>query len=237
MSKIKRVLSIDMDYIMAPSISLYEDLIGRPEFKGQSFWSQVNSIRNVDAHIEYDKGSLLFLIRLFSKSIAGLDPRNIFFCEEHDMILEFLTGDAGKSGEVFDLYNVDHHHDVYFNDRQKEEVERFDFACLANWVYYLGDNEKLAKYHWVRNAASSNFNEEDKKDLLFPFEEILEGRDRLFDIEFDYVCVCKSNDYFPEKYHQFFYMLKEIAEGLKGGEFFVWNTDYCENGRTRHVCP
>lgn len=234
MNKIKKVLSIDLDYIMGPSIVLYNDLVGNPEFAGKRFWEKIEELRGIEDYLKYDEESLLFLVGLFTRSIKDLQARNIFFAKEHDMILEFLCGNKEKASETFEIFNIDHHHDIYYGDRQKEEVDRFDFACLANWVYYLGKNEKIAKYHWIKNEKSIAFPEEDIKDLVFPVDFSL-SRDNLWDIDFDYVFVCQSSEYLPRKFHQFFYLFKAIADNCLGESIPIWEQDYCVDGKTRHV--
>lgn len=236
MSQVKKVLSIDMDYIMGPSIQLYNDCAGNDEFKQGSFWEKVNQLRGVDEFLKYDEKSLLFVEELFARNAARLDPKDIFFATEHDMILEFLCGDEAKKDFRFDIYNVDHHHDIFYNPQQKSEVDRFDFACIANWVYYLGQNRKIEKYHWVANKLSQPFPKGELHDLIFPADfNAAEKKDQILGIDFDYVFVCRSKEYFPDKFKHFFELLRVTACGIHRMDFAVWNKEYCEGGRTRHV--
>ena len=231
---IKKVLSIDLDYIMGPSIMLYNDLVGNPEFQGKEVWDKIEDLRGIEKFLSYDDESLVFITKLFTKAVKDLPEDRIFFGKEHDMILEFLCGDPIKAEELFDVYNIDHHHDIYYGDRQREEVDRFDFACLANWVYYLGKNEKIAKYHWIKNEKSVPFPKDDIADLLFPVDFNMK-RDELLKLKFDYVFVCQSAGYLPKKFHEFFNLIKGIADSLKEKEYIVWKEDYCRDGKTRHI--
>ena len=236
MSKVKKVLSIDMDYIMGPSIQLYNDCAGNDEFRQGKFWEKVNQLRGLDEFLKYDEKSLLYVMELFAKNAAALKPENIFFASEHDMILEFLCADEAKKDFRFDIYNVDHHHDIYYNPQQKSEVDRFDFACLANWVYYLGKNHKIEKYHWISNNLSQPFDKNELHNLIFPVDfDTAKKRKNLFDIDFDYVFVCRSAEYFPDKFKHFFELLRVTACGIHRQDFPVWNQDYCIDGKTRHV--
>ena len=237
MSGVKKVLSIDMDYLMGPCINLYNDCAGSEEFQHGDFWENVDRIRGIDEHLSFDERKLVFLVELLAKQAKNLGKERFFFGEEHDMILEFLCGDKKKAGEVYDVYNVDHHHDIYYAPNQKEDVDRFDFACLADWVYYLGKNNKINKYYWVKNPNSAEFPEQEIKNLTFPFDEETYCNDyaALLDIEFDYVFICRSNNYFPKKYNYLFDLLLKLVNSFKNHEFVVWNTPYCVDGKTRHV--
>lgn len=236
--KVKKVLSIDMDYVMAPCIDLYNDCAGMVEFEEGNFWERVNIIRGIDKYLSYDEKKFVGVLRLLAAQLRKLDKDRFFFAEEHDMILEFLCN-KNKSGEVFDVYNVDHHHDIYYGQEQKSEVERFDFACIANWVYYLGKNNLVNKYFWVRNENSSVFPREEVSGLSFPidFDTYCGDLERLIreDIEFDYVFVCRSNEYFPEKFNHLFDALYQTACAVKDYVFFIWNTPYCIDGKSRPV--
>ena len=237
MSKnVKNVLSIDMDYIMAPCINLYNDCVGGDEFANMPFWAKVNEIRGVDKYLEYDPNKLLFVVDVLTNALKNVEPDKILFAAEHDMILELLCRDDNPY-ERFNVYNIDHHHDIYYNPTQKSEIDRFDYACLANWVYYLGKNEKIIKYFWVRNENSMPFPNGEISELTFPFddEELFEHREKIFDVKFDYIFCCQSHEYFPDKFAYLFDMLRILTENVKGKEMKVWNTPYCVDGKSRPV--
>jgi len=235
MNKVKNVLSIDMDYIMGPCIELYNNLIGQApynEYSPEDFWEKLNEFLNIQQFLTYDEQKLLFLVKVFSKAIANVPSERILFAIEHDMILNLLCTAQASAEERFEIYNLDHHHDIYYDGRQRDEAERFSFASPANWVYYLGTNNKIEEYHWLRNKNSAMFPIEEQKDLFFPVdlntpEEKLEG------ITFDYVFVCLSKKYYPVKFQQYFDMLVLIAEGVKGKTFEVCTESYCMDGKSR----
>lgn len=235
MNNIKNVLSIDMDFIMGPTIELYNNIIGQEpydQYSPEDFWAKLNEFMNIEQFLTYDEEKLLFLIKIYSKALANVPYGNILFATEHDMILNLLCGSERNADEKYEIYNLDHHHDIYYGVRQKEEAERFSFASPANWVYYLGTNRKIEEYHWLRNKNSAVFPFEEQKDLYFPVnldttpEEIEKKR-------FDYIFVCMSKKYYPPKFQQYFDMLVLIAEGTKGQSFEVCSTPFCWDGKSR----
>lgn len=235
-NNVKNVLSIDMDYIMAPCINMYNDCAGSEEFKNGDFWTQVNMIRNIDKYLEYEPSKLLAVVDVFTHAIKDVPKNKIMFAEEHDMILELLCREDNIK-ETFNLYNMDHHHDIYYGPEQKSEIERFDFACLANWVYYLGKNEKLHKYYWIKNDNSAPFDESQISELTFPFDDDKAFKDpaKLREIKFDYVFCCNSSEYFPAKFEYLFEMLIFIAENMKNTTYTRWSKPYCVDGKSRPV--
>lgn len=235
MNNIKNVLSIDMDYIMGPCIELYNSIIGQDpydRYSPEDFWAKLNEFLNIEQFLTYDEEKLLFLIKIFSKALSIVPAENILFATEHDMILNLLCGSERNAGETFEIYNLDHHHDIYYGVRQKEEAERFSFASPANWVYYLGSNRKIEEYHWLRNKNSAEFPFEEQKELYFPVS-LDTSYEEIEKVRFDYIFVCMSKKYYPPRFQQYFDMLVLIAEGVKGVAFDVCSTAYCCDGKSR----
>lgn len=235
---VKKVLSIDMDYIVWECIQLYNDRIGNIEgAEGERFWDKINEIIDLQPFLKHDDKAFVMVLRLLCTQLRRLPAENFFFAKEHDMILNFLFDDPKKKGFMYDVYNVDHHHDIYYHPRQKEEVDRFDFTCLADWVYYMGKNETIHKYYWAKTPTSIPFPEEEMQHLTFPtdFETYSKDPQALFDIDFDYVFVCKSSEYFPKKFYSFFEAMRQSAEAVKGVEYPVCTQSYCRDGKSKHI--
>ena len=55
------ILSIDLDYILAPCINLYNDFVFASN-PPQKIWDNLNSLRNIDNHISYDDENLKLLV-------------------------------------------------------------------------------------------------------------------------------------------------------------------------------
>lgn len=237
MGKIKRVLSIDMDFIGWKSLALYNNLVGESGNNGEAFWDELEETLHIGQFIKLDDAALEFVRKVFEKAIKKADKDNILFVREHDMILELLCADPEKEDEVYELYNIDHHHDIFYSNTQKEHVERFDYAGIGSWVYYLGYHDKIDKYYWINTPYSGKFSDEEMSALDFPVS--IESFDSLTkdisDLDFDYVCVCQSPDYLPIMLWDRFYEMIELAKKEKKKEYIVWDEDYCKNGKSRHI--
>ena len=247
---IKNVLSIDIDYIMAPTIQLYNyvfDLMdegGKYDLSNMSYedyWNEIENITGVTRFLEYDQEKYDAVKNLCLNVAEYLPNENIYFAKEHDAILTFLCQDKEKVNYIYDIYNVDHHHDIYYNRYQKEEVERFNFVQCAAWVWYLYKNKKLHQYFWIRNDNSKFFpflkggkEIEDLACIEFYSMNDIKNVKSLEKRTFDYLFICRSNYYFPFKFEYLYSNLRKEISTLKGFDFPMDVNLYCgEDKKTR----
>lgn len=230
--KDKKILSIDLDYILSPCINLYNDLVFANE-NPEKIWEKVNKLRNVDKHISYDNENLKYVFNVFSNALSKLkDKNNVTFANNHDAIL-FRLADKRYEADSFTVYNIDHHHDIYYSENSKSEVDRFDVASVANWVWYLDKHKKLSEYKWICNENS-----------FFPEGEVTSNAKMdayrgktykdIFDVEeWEYIFICNSPHWFPRDYDVFFEMLIDIYQNLTGNEVIVEENIFSPNGKSR----
>lgn len=236
------VLSVDFDYIMAPCIALYNDFhslknYGK-DFDPKLYWEEVNKKYLIDNFLSYDEDKLLRVENLVLSKSKGISSDNIHFAKEHDSILTYLCQDKRYIDSKFNIYNVDHHHDIFYTEEQDVESSRFYFASCADWVNYLFSNDKLNTYYWFKNV-NSDISIMNKYSDLFEIEEFKyinmyeDDLIRLNNIPFDIIFICLSETYFPYKYQNLFYSLKEKVEQSKSCYFNIDNIHYCPNGKSR----
>ena len=248
MAEVKNVLSIDMDYVMAPTIQLYNHYVDRiyhdivEEFgekdggywgtKNKTFWEWMNDDLFCDKYLVFDQTKYQNIVNLLRNKVQQIPDSNIYFGKEHDAILTFLCGDDKKCDFNYNVYNVDHHHDIYYDERARDNIERFAFAGLAEWVWYLFDFGRLNSYHWISNVESEKFAYNidgiDAFNTLHDTENVTD----LEDINFDYIFICKSEYYLPYKYQFLFDEVKKSVESVKNTVFPIDKESYC-NGMTR----
>ena len=227
--EVKKVLSIDMDYIMEPCINLYNDLCGG-EDDSFNIWARVQEARDIERHLSINEENLLTINNVFTKNILNIKKENILFAENHDAILNLLCEGIPES-QKYDIWNIDHHHDIYYNDESKHHVEKFNFTAMADWVWYLKSNNLLNNYTWVRNQNSAPFYDIGNG---FVFQEVSSHNiSKIMNLEYDYLFICKSPHWFPDKFHHYFEMLKNTASNLKSAVFETAKGGYCIDGKSR----
>ena len=157
-----KVLSIDLDYIMEPSIEIYNDVFydHNPETRWRTLFEQTPFRDN---SFEINISNLMYCFNTFLKAIRECD--SVSFGLSHDAILFELD----NYEEPIDLINIDHHDDVCNGDyvdlmgdineglsKEFHEIESSGRVNEGNWIAYLKFKEKLNSYTWIRNENSRN---------------------------------------------------------------------------------
>ena len=144
-----KILSIDLDYFMSPSIQLYNNIFfdNNPLTRWKDLFNNTDFKEN---HLVIDQSNLLFCFETFLKSLKYCDQ--VSFGYEHDSILF----DAQKFSNI-ELINIDHHDDVlggsYISDvgynpegaLTKEYCDLCEDGRVneSNWVSWLVNEKKI----------------------------------------------------------------------------------------------
>jgi len=208
-----RILSIDLDYIMGPSIGMYEDLFWNDN--AATRWSNFFRFTKIkDKDLPFDKGHLCYLWKLFHKCLYNDVP--VSFAYDHDNILY----DIGDETDL-EIINIDHHHDVlYSNDMwdaasDKDESiplnkgNKHEYYHVKNnhdidegaWISYLRSQGRIKSYTWI---TSQNAMEQlDLSDFTY-FRGLIPGMNittkenyDIMDYDFDHMHLCLSPQYIP----------------------------------------
>ncbi len=117
-----KVLTIDLDYIMAPWIEVYQEHAPGPssssDSSGIKHWDYVYYRTEFHEQMFYiDQANLLFCFDTFLKSIKNC--QNVSFGYDHDAILY----DIAKFDNI-DLINIDHHDDfLHGTNNPSDDIE------------------------------------------------------------------------------------------------------------------
>lgn len=144
-----KILTIDFDIIMSPSIDLYNDF----DEGVNEFLDKFDFIGILEANLE--------LYRNLTQIILTNKDKIKFIYDHHD-IVEFLK----DVEEPIELHNIDYHHDLgYGEDMPWHRPLRENEYHEGNWVKYLYDLEKIKSYIWYKDYKSSDPVEEGEKYL------------------------------------------------------------------------
>lgn len=136
----KKILTIDFDIIMGPSIPFYDHI---SPCQG---WESLMQIPQIAlSYADYGiYATLTQDLMTILKKVPNKD--NIHFVGSQDQAMDYIPFD-----EKIDIINIDHHHDLnYPNQEGKLQEER---TCM-NWVEKLNASERLARYTWIHNNSS-----------------------------------------------------------------------------------
>lgn len=209
-----RILSIDLDYIMGPSIKKYEDFFWNDN--ASSRWSnffRFNSKGIKENDLPFDKGHLFYLWKLFHKCLYNDVP--VSFAYDHDNIL-YSIGDKTD----LEIINVDHHHDVLYhgdmihsdlnpdktrsvkgNKHDYHHIKNYNDVDEGNWIAYLRTQDRVKSYTWITNEhAIADLDPTELKYYqgLIPKMRVTTKEEYdIMDYHFDHMHLCLSPQYIP----------------------------------------
>ena len=131
----KKIVTIDFDVIMAPSISFYNGLVPQ--------WDWDTLLTYPTAQLfEADFALYHHLTDYVGFLTEHLEANQITFVTDHHQVLDFLD-----DTEIYDVINIDHHHDLGYNKSAEKDAP---LDC-SNWVKVLSDNKQCSSYLWITN--------------------------------------------------------------------------------------
>lgn len=171
----KQIVTIDFDIIMAPSIYLYNDDV--PEVSWDFLLNNPYepNLQLLKINAEYYQRIFQYLIEVSN----NIKAEQIHFVEDHGQVVSFVK-------ELSDVYNIDFHHDLAYED-DDGDLQIDEMPTCANWVYYLNKKGLLNSYTWLKDRDRwtlpgdqikikykiANFEDFDLTPLLKPDEVII----------------------------------------------------------------
>ena len=203
------VVTIDLDIIMEPNINLYNDWVGTESYI-DDFIKDHSLLENIKANFYIYE----YLTRYIIKTIKKLSANKVFFITNHDTIINYI-----EKG-IVNLYNIDHHHDIFYGEDEEINLPLLTPSC-GNWVKYLFDNKKIKQYTWIKNSNSieptNNITKVYKHTTnllkLVNLNELAENTDMLF--------ICASPEWVPTNFMPLFDSWIAICEEYYGEPFKV----------------
>lgn len=200
------ILSIDFDWVMAPSIALYNSNVA----EDHDFWDEISdTITHCHLPLDYEK--YLQLVQL----TTWLKPTDIGVAESHKEIITMLSRWLQK-GQKFCIYNIDHHHDCGYaaSDNLTYDDLTTYWTC-ANWVAYLARKlpKQFQQYVFIGNP-NSKAQLESEVESIIPKYTYTTDISQLKNVEFDKIFLCHSSAWVPPIYSPLFESLKITFENL-----------------------
>lgn len=194
---------------MKPSINFYNDLVNEE-------WS-VSGIEKeypmVAAVLPPDFGIYQYITKFMVQLFQHLDKNKIFFVRDHNKVVDLLKGNTNVS-----LCNIDHHHDVGYEDVTPLTIIRF--PDVGDWVKYLKDEKIVSSYTWIHNP-NSEFPDEGLNIYLNKDYELQQVNLDLFTDQVDMLIICNSPEWIPALYQPLFDTWVSMAEAWYKTEFEV----------------
>ena len=154
------ILSVDFDWIMEPSIGLYNSMIHGSN--SEMDWETIKTFApGVTFEADYNK---YWMLTLYLGNIVHTD---------HHAIIDAMK-DWGINQKHYCLYNIDHHHDCGYGnmdvENYVEELAAQPLNC-GNWVIKALDQfPNLKRYTWIDNKNSDAGL---RDDIISKFKELV----------------------------------------------------------------
>lgn len=204
------VLTIDFDIVMAPSIGLYNDIIG--DQKG------IDGIIKRYPLMEYTFTADFFIYEAVTRALMNLfkkvPAKDVYFIKEHHSLIKLV-----EDMKDITLINIDHHHDIGYN-RVLPTTKILRPEC-GNWVKYLSDKGLIKSYIWVNNENSDMPTGGLSKMYLEDEFSIKDGFDISGLEQIDKLIICNSPQWIPPNIQGLFMTWIGLAEEFYDTSFKI----------------
>lgn len=192
-----KIVTIDFDIVMAPSIDLYNNF-------SHSSWEERYErhplLKLADAdYIMYHK-----ITQYLLWVVPQMKKEDIHFIANHQSILNYINNKA----DPIDIINIDHHHDIMY-------AEGLEKLTCGNWLAWIDKEFNLNSYLWVYDNNSRFPKPKDEKDkykkknfLTYPDMDY-----KKYSIP-DKLIICLSGEWVPPQYKHLFFVWFDICNQI-----------------------
>ena len=150
-------------------------------------------------YVRFDAHAYQSITNLLMEAKEQVGVENIHFITDHQDILKYLPKD-----KEFNLYNLDHHHDMGYEEKRSVRPQ------CGNWVCHAYDKYPMKKYYWVTDDLGVEPDSDTVKKYPvqrlranpFSFKTILPETEK--------VIVCLSPTWVPMQFHPFYHLWRDL---------------------------
>lgn len=197
------ILSVDFDWIMEPSINMYNDHIRGSTTIDEILKNNPGIVVKPDIQKFY---TLFTLINVISNWIDN--PNHFVIADNHQEIVDTINT-KWDIQDKYTLYNIDHHHDCGYDVKTLEDIDNQNVQC-GNWVHWI---KNLDKYIWINNKNSDTFM---TQEIFYAIPKYQMSYDinLIRNVKFDYLFLCLSPGWTPKEFWPLFdtisFNIKEV---------------------------
>ena len=254
-----KVLSIDLDYCMDSCADMIDNLAinyyidDNPVARWKAFKDHTFI---PDESVFIDKDKVEYCWDVYRKALKHCD--SVMFGYDHDAILYRLEMDDAYD---LDIINIDHHGDMLNGNPYSENMHLFRYdeteaiqyefdnfqdgkVMEGNWVGWLEWQNKLSNYTWIHGLRSLGGPDDGSTDRVSEYhrnffssdlEYYLKENYTFDDYKFDFIFVCLSPGYMPQKYWNIFSDYLSEYEKVTGKPYKLINRKYEIDARYKEL--
>jgi len=209
----KKILSIDFDIIMAPSIELYNELADETE-DPEELWKDLEVEYNFDLYnkVKCDEDILYGLVDL----LKHFQDKPLHFIINHEEIVDDLKKSPTYETDTYNIYNIDFHHDFWYDEEAFEEILKTDEYYCGNWLGYLYLKRKLSSVTWFKALNSVNLGIKPYgRNPCSITTESVRNLSKLKTIDFNEIYIALSPQWVPPRFVMYYNLIKRLLEKEK----------------------
>lgn len=121
------------------------------------------------------------VFELFCSNLSKIPENKILLSNHHIDILDLI----GDIHDPMTIYNIDFHHDIFYdNDRNPAEL-RNSIADSSNWLGWLFIHRMVKQYVWIKQDMSEQFDSDSLSCMSLMYDkslsyDIIDSRNILF---------------------------------------------------------
>lgn len=96
------------------------------------------------------------VFELFAKNCPNIKRKNLHYGQYHVDALDLIK----KINTPINLYNIDLHHDIFYEHETSIAEVKSGIVSSANWVLWTLLNKRIESYTWIKQPSSEDFSEE-----------------------------------------------------------------------------
>lgn len=194
-----KILTIDFDIIMKPSINSYNELIDEDY--------TINDYMRDYPHIGIPPADFTIYKKIFDILDITTNAKKVFFVEDHSEIIDIIS--ELNIADDISLDNIDHHHDVIYSGFWARKIQNYD---CSNWVKYVLDNNIIKEYTWIKDEKSEYDLNPVAANTYIKKTIDLEDIEWNYFHSIDYIIVSFSPEWVPNTYYPLYKILAETFE-------------------------
>lgn len=142
------------------------------------------NLLSIDIDYCLDPIDMVDIFDILTSKCATVDEDKILFSQYHIDVLDLIK----KIHEPLSIYNIDLHHDIFYEDRTSIAEVKAGVVSSADWMLWCLLNKRIENYTWIKQHGSEEFS-----------EDMLELFNRASNYEDNYAVVDARNVIFSSK--------------------------------------
>ena len=147
-----KIISIDLDICMSPYCGIYNQYVDPQEDKIYN-WEKIKDQININ-HFSPNLDYINLINKIIENYYQTVDK--IYIGYDHSSILNVIEKEKNNLSYpyLFDVYNIDYHHDISYSENQENLVINQKIADCGCWVGFLNYYNCINNYNWYYGIGS-----------------------------------------------------------------------------------